>query len=382
MISPQFARADLVAIYRVGDGSGPLVNTGNAVFIDFYSTAGAFVGSTPLPSTAAGTANNLDLVSSGTATSEGLLTASPDRTQLAFTGYNAAVGGGTSLAGTAGTAVNRTVGVLTAGTAAPALYGFNDLATGNNPRSAVISGNNLYADGGAGGIRYANAGTLVPGSINNTSTQLSTTVVNLRASGIAGGQLYVSDSSGSAVRIGTVGSGQPTTAGQTITNLPGYLTNNSPYQFFFADLSAGVAGVDTLYVASDDATALSKWSLVAGTWTLNGTIGVAADAYRGLTGDIASGTVTLFATRKGGSGATGGGEFVTLTDASGYNGAFTGSPTVLATAQTNEAFRGIAISQVPEASAFLFGGLVCSVVGLSYYGRRLRRKNEGQALSA
>jgi hypothetical protein len=46
----------------------------------------------------------------------------------------------------------------------------------------------------------------------------------------------------------------------------------------------------------------------------------------------------------------------------------------LATALPNEAFRGIAISQVPEASAFLFGGLICGVVGLAYGGRSLWRK--------
>ena len=44
-------------------------------------------------------------------------------------------------------------------------------------------------------------------------------------------------------------------------------------------------------------------------------------------------------------------------------------------------FRGVALSAVPEASSFLFGGLICGVVGLNYYSRRLRRKTEKQALS-
>ena len=44
--------------------------------------------------------------------------------------------------------------------------------------------------------------------------------------------------------------------------------------------------------------------LVAGTWTLNGTIGVDADDYRGITGSVSGTTVTLYCTIKGGSGAT------------------------------------------------------------------------------
>src|SRR5204863_7211926 len=172
------------------------------------------------------------------------------------------------------------------------------------------------------------------------STQLSTTVVNLRQTNIFGGQLYTSTSSGSTVRLGTVGTGMPTTSGQTITNIPGFPTSGSPYAYYFADLSAGVAGVDTLYVASDDAAALTKFSLVGGSWTSNGVIGVAGDAYRGVTGTVDTlGNVKLYAIRKGGTGAAGGGELVSLVDASGYNGAFAGSPTLLAIAGANTAFR-------------------------------------------
>ena len=186
-----------------------------------------------------------------------------------------------------------------------------------------------------------------------TATALSTTVTNLRQTNLFGGQLYVSTGSGTAVRIGTVGTGAPTTSGQTITNLPGIpvSTGTSPYGFFFADLSPAVAGLDTLYVAYDDASALVKYSLVAGTWVSNGSIGVAADAYRGLTGVVASGNVTLYAVRKGGSGATGGGELVSLVDASGYNGSFAGTPTLLASSGTNKAFRGVAL--VPDGAPAL-----------------------------
>jgi hypothetical protein len=55
----------------------------------------------------------------------------------------------------------------------------------------------------------------------------------------------------------------------------------------------------------------------------------------------------MFATRKGGTNASGGGELVTLTDNTGYN-ANIGTPTItlLATAATNQAFRGVAMAPV------------------------------------
>src|SRR5439155_11449260 len=180
-----------------------------------------------------------------------------------------------------------------------------------------------------------------------------------------GGQLYVSANTG-ATRLATIGTGLPTTAGQTITNLPGFPTTGSPYGYFFADLSPAVPGLDTLYVA-DDASGLSKYSLVSGSWTLNGTVGTAADLYRGLTGFSSGSSVTLFATHLGN-------ELVTLTDPSGYNGALTGATSLLATASTNTAFRGVSFAPVPEpVHILLFGGAAIGLFGLrSARGKSVR----------
>src|SRR4051794_34133122 len=79
-----FLPGDLV-IYRVGDGTHALANTGNAVFLDEYTTSGTLVQSVPVPTVAGG--SNLPMVASGTATSEGLLSLSPNGQYLAFTGY-------------------------------------------------------------------------------------------------------------------------------------------------------------------------------------------------------------------------------------------------------------------------------------------------------
>jgi 2',3'-cyclic-nucleotide 2'-phosphodiesterase (5'-nucleotidase family) len=327
-----------VVIYRVGSGTGSLINTGNPVFLDEYSSTGTLVQSIPLPTTVSGA--NKRLVASGTATSEGMLTRSADGQYLLLTGYDATPPV-VSLAGTASVAVNRVIGRVNAAGTVDTSTALTDFASANNPRSAVSSdGSKFWMSGGNGGVRLATLGA-------TSSTDVSTTVTNLRQLGIAGGQLYVTTSSGTTLRLGTVGAGLPETTGQTITSISGFPTSGgSPYSFFFADLNAGIAGVDTLYVADDSSLALTKYSLVASTWTSNGTVGVDADDYRGLTGVVNAGVVTLYATRKGGSAAAGGGELVTISDSSGHNVAFTGTPTLLATAAANTAFRGVAFAPV------------------------------------
>src|SRR5580765_4919620 len=77
---------DLV-IYRVGDGSGSLINTGNAVFLDEYTTSGTLVQSIAMPT--ANNGANHSLIASGTATSEGLLSVSANGQYVFLTGYNA-----------------------------------------------------------------------------------------------------------------------------------------------------------------------------------------------------------------------------------------------------------------------------------------------------
>ena len=120
----------------------------------------------------------------------------------------------------------------------------------------------------------------------------------------------------------------------------------SPYAFFFADLDVGVSGVDTLYVVDDNVPAgtggIYKYSFVSPNWVQTGGLaGLAADNYRGLTGIVSGTTVTLFATRKGS-------ELVSLVDTAGYNAPFSATtPTLLATAGTNMAFRGVALAPNP-----------------------------------
>ena len=341
-----FTDGDLV-VYRVGNGTDSLAGTGNSVFLDEYTPTGTLKQSIALPTTVNGA--NKQLIASGTASSEGLLARSSDGRYIFLTGYASNLGGSTSLSGTTGAVVPRTVGRVDGSGAIDTSTALTDFATGNNPRSAVsTNGTDIWLAGGAGGVRY------ISGLGGTTSTDLTgSTFANVRQINVFNNQLYASSGSGTNTFKGveTIGSGLQTSGTQTVTRLPGLTdtTNPSTYSFFLADLTPNVAGLDTLYVADDGSGALTKFSLVGANWVSNGTVGVDADDYRGLTGSVSSNSVTLFATRKGGSGATGGGELVSLVDSTGYNAAFSSTPTLLATAATNTAFRGVAFAPVNPA---------------------------------
>jgi hypothetical protein len=342
------ASGDLV-VYRVGTGSAALSSASNAVFLDEYTTSGTLVQSIAMPTADTPATGAHALTASGTATSEGELTISPNGQFIAATGYDA-VPGTASIAGTSSTTVNRVVAIVNVASGSVDTSTALNAYTGNNPRSAVTTdGTNIWLGGaGAPGVGYTTLGS-------TSVTQPSTTVTNVRQVNVFNGQLYTSSSSGSTIRLGAVGSGLPTSSGQTITNLPGFETSTgSPYAYFFATLNSGGSSPDTVYVAEDTAGGgqIQKWTLSAGSWSLTGTI--AAAGVRGITGVVNGSSVTLYGTT-GGSTSTGGGALYAVTDATGYGVAPTASVTTIATAAANEAFRGLALvpssngTSVPEA---------------------------------
>jgi hypothetical protein len=369
--SAAFTPGDLV-VYRVGDPLNPITTSGTSapIFLDEYTTTGSLVQSIAVPPSG----TNM-MTASMTAKSEGLITLSADGNYLMFTGYNAP-SGTASVASSSGATYPREVGKIDASanistrTLGPTTF------SGNNIRGATSSnGSNVWVSGVAdstnlGGVFYL--------SFSGTGeTQLATSPNDSRQVAIYNGQLYISTDKSSFKGVDTVGSFLPTTSGQTVTRLAG-LTNTidpSDYGFFMADLNPSVPGLDTLYIADDDSGAyggLKKFFFNGTSWIACGIVGSAADTYRGLTGSVSGSTVTLYATRKGGGGVSGGGELVSLVDLSGFSGTFSGTPNFLHSADLNTAFRGVAFVPVPEPSAFIV--LVTGFfAGLGYL--RLRRKH-------
>lgn len=326
-----FSAGDLV-VYRVGDGTAALGSGATAVFLDEYSKTGTLIQSVAAPTVASGT-NNI-LTASGSAASEGELNLSADGKYLALTGYNAALG----TASVAASSAARVVGIVGNGTfdTSTSLTGATFAA--NNIRGAVTTdGTNIYAVGANSGVINTTKGT------SGTGTAISTTVTNLRDVVVSNGQLYVSSSSGST-RIAAVGTGTPTTAGQTTTNLAGLTSTSpaSPYAFFFASL---LTTNDTLYVADNTNNVIDKFSLVGGSYAATGTI-TGINNIQGLTGFVSNGAVSLFATN-----ATG---IFSATDTTGYNGTAAGAATSIVTIGSTQGFRGLAY--LPQSVAFATTG--------------------------
>ena len=339
-----FTPGNLV-VYRVGTGAAALTNASTDVFLDEYAANGTLVQSVAMPTAAID--SNQPLTAAGTSTSEGQITRSTDGKFIVATGY-AAAPGTASIASSAAATYNRVVGRIAADGTIDTSTTLTSFSGGSIRSAATTDGSNFWVSGANTGVVYQGLGGSGNGTIVSSTTG-SGNLTNLRNIGIFDNQLYVGSASGSN-RMLSVGSGVPTTSGQTMTQLPGFPTgspSSSPYGFFFADLDATVAGVDTLYVADNTAGAIQKYSLVSGSWTVTGTA-TAASVY-GLAGTVSGATVTLYAT----SAST----LSTLTDSSGYNGTLSGAVTSRGTASANTAFRGIAFA--PE------GGVVVVVPTLA-----------------
>lgn len=327
-----------IVVARVGNGTAALTAAAAAVFLDEYTPAGQLVQSVALPTSASGT--NRILTAAGTAAAELAVTRSADGHYLVLTGYGATPGTA-AVAGTSSNAIARVIGLIAADGSFDTSTYTGDAFTGGSIRAAATAdGTSFYSVGSSPGVRYQALGS-------TTTTQLSATSAAVRGINVAGGNVYVSSSESPAVGLSQLGTGLPTTGGQPLEALPGFpgtAAGPSPYGFYLADLDATVPGVDVAYVADDRAAAgIQKWSLVGGTWVLNGTI--AGAGVRGLQGTTTGTSVALVATTSA--------SLHTLTDNTGYNAAptLTDVPPALVTAGANKAFRGVALAPVAPAPA-------------------------------
>ncbi|MET0395153.1 MAG: T9SS type A sorting domain-containing protein [Chitinophagaceae bacterium] len=327
-------------VYRVGDGSGQLGSFASPVFLDEYTPAGVLVQSVPMPTTG----NKVNALGQEFF---GLPSLSANGKSIIVPGYNMDLNTGSGL-GPRSIAVVDFNGTVTSVTTDPNA-GFGHM------RSVVSDGNGKFwfAAGSGPGIDYTTIGSAAPYNIAALTTTNAVAIVD--------GQLYASSNNNSFPLV-KVGTGLPTTAGQTVTALPGIPIRTRPNQFAFADLDPNTPGMDVLYLTSQNAVSpggIHKYSLVGGTWTFNGQVGATTESYSGLGILVNGATVTIIATRRGNnSDAIRGGEMVKLVDNSGYAQPLTGTPTVLAAvANPNTmAYRGIAL--VPQPAPFTPGNIV------------------------
>ncbi len=348
-----------LAVVRIGNGTETLGNTGNSAFIDQFTTA--FNQSAPVNTIIIPNSGGNALIMNGTSTSEGYLKQSTDGSILTFGGYNAPVGAGARLDYTTATTTNRAVGQVNAAGNYSQPYktsaAFGGVqGTAGQVRSVVSDGSSYWAGGTAGGSST--------GGTRSFSSGTETTVesgIGDRCVGLFGGNLMFSVSS-STYGYGIRAFNGTPTAGASSSLFLNTGASASPYDFSFNP------GMTLAYVADDRSSTsgggIQKWELIGGTWTLDYTFkllsdGVSTFTARGLTVDWSGASPVIYATTT----ATSANKLVAITD--------TGSgslASILAAAQANTVFRGVAFTPVPEPSSCALLGF-----GLAFLCKRLRR---------
>ncbi len=315
----QFTNGNIVVL-QMGDGVATLSSSSAPVSLKEYTKTGSLVQTIALPSSG----SSPRFTVTGNSGSEGHLARSADGKYLTIAGYDTVAG----VSSFAVAATKRLIARIDASGNIDLTTGITDGGT-SAVRSAVMDGtSNTWMATSGGGIRYEQFGNI------GTSIQMSSTPTNTRVVRVYNNQLYISTASGAFLGVCSIGSGTPTTSGQTTTLLPGMPTSgtHSPYGF-----SVSPDG-NTLYVADDGSAAngggIQKWTLSAGTWSKAYTLlnnGTTAIPSRGLTVDWSGTNPVIYATTSSTPNA-----LIRVTDTGSGSTADT-----LAASPANTVFRGV-----------------------------------------
>ena len=383
----------------LGNGTTVLSTSGCPVTIDVFqnSTSGQLA---PTSSAAFASSSGTNLVDSGASASEGALTDNPLVTTMAAlgqsytgsaayvynVGYNVPAGSAAVASSTTDpTAAGQTT--VTGGVASNAQILLTQSRSANY--SAVSIRGAVGADDSAFPTLYS-AGALGSWRNYTTSTAVST-VSNVRtiqetyaSNGTA--QLFGSSDTGSTVGISVINPSAGTS--QILVQSATASANASPYAFVLMNNPANsnsIYGYNTAYIADDGTqtaelagnAGIEKFTYNGSTWIKDYTIlgsgllpsGSAATGYRGLAGQMdaaGSGDVILFTTDASSTVLQQVTDPIAATTLpAGEDSSFI----TLATAPTNEVFRGVAlapIAAVPEPSTLALlaagaCGLLCGI---------------------
>ena len=332
----QFAPTNLLVV-RVGDGVNAVANTSGPISLLEITRSGTVVQTINIST------NSLQL--SGTSSSEGQISLSPDGSILTIGGYVPPFTGSGSLA--TRTAVQAPRGYVTvdaSGVVSASTIISNAYST-DNLRSATTDGSSFWFTGGAG------SGSGIMAYSGGVTNQLAD--VNSRTIKIFSNNLYYSTGAGTQ-GIYQI-SGTPTSSNAApisiLTGVAGQGT--SPYDFAFSPDG------NTLYVA-DSNLGIQKFTSSGSAWSL------AYNLTNSLTsGDRALGLDVLF-------GAT---NQVTWTSATNIwsvlDGGFaTNATSIYSTGTSTYVLRGLEATVVPEPSTYA----MLALAGAGFAGYVIRRR--------
>lgn len=328
-----------VFVVRLGDGAAALTNAATPVFLEErLSSDGTLVRTINLPTAASGTQAQFTMA--GTSTAEGQIARSVDGRYDVLAGY--ALDAGTTGApsttnlSTDTAPINRVVARIDATGAFDTSTRLLNAFSGNSPRGAATTDGTAFwvtgnGSSGSGGMWYVPFGSAGADAVHLDGT-------NLTQAAIADGQLYES----ATTAINAVGTGLPTTAGQTVAAA---MTVGSVRSFVFLDTDA-TPGADTAYLAVDASGAVGVVNVQK--WTFDGTAWNKVAAFAPQLADIT--TASQGATRGVGAWVDGGTVHVVATLAGTSANKLVGfvddsdtpTVTVLATADANTVYRGTA----------------------------------------
>jgi hypothetical protein len=269
---------NLIAVQR-GDGTTNLGSSGYLVFLDEYTTGGVLVQRIALPNADAGMTNALLL--SGQNGTEGLINRSADGQFLTIIGYDVPVGT-QFVTSTFPFQYGRTIARIDANGNVDTSTVVNMPSTSSvpyNPSDVVsfdgtqfwLSSNLPNGDTTDSGILYTTFGS------TGAATQLGPVPVGASAIGIFGtGANAQLVTAGGSEDLNAVGSGLPTTSGQTLGSFPNLeaeyssvFSTRNPEQFVFLNTSDGSSNNPNLVYIADQANGLLKfWMDGAGQWHL------------------------------------------------------------------------------------------------------------------
>jgi hypothetical protein len=311
-----------IVVVRVGDGAQTLANSGNSVYLDQFTPAGAYVNTVCIPETGPTALLEAGLDITGGTLFGCALNQSANGKFLVLAGYSVDLGYESSLPSSTSAVVPRGIGVIDSRGDFSLPIKDSTAFSAVHFRGAVFDGtNNYWGCGSANGVYYF--------GVDGSPASIQTAYPNLRNLSVFNGDLHFVSAASGNLSIRKF-SGLPIAPSAHTEVIPGNTQGT--------DIAVDPAGT-TIYLTA--ANGIQKWEMQSGIWVnvYNLTNGFSG-GIRYLAADFSGSEPVVFASTIGDTAN----RLVRIVD----TGA-TSSATTLASAGVNQLFRGLRFGPLPSA---------------------------------